>query len=568
MPRLLKILLFATLSGVASARAAVPNTDDPITVDQNWQLFLDDYVVARATGFDRVLHHPRAMGVVIPADKPWETGQVAPNFFARRPDGTFVAFYTVTYWTPDPESKTQPDRAQQYEPGAAYAISRDGIHWEKPNLGLVEAPAGIDWEKSPPLPAPKGMSKENNLGVPFMIRDLGRFGNVKDSARRYALSYKGKAYFAAEIPDFVHDPNWASKLVEAGGTFSPRGSALDFWDALHEEWVGIAQNAVPHWIPTREIARFASKDLVHWKSEIALAPDPDDPHLVHYYDEPMSMLPFYSEGIVFGLLSWFHGDRTHPDGGLVLQKTPEYPYIWPWERKGANEMRITISRDGGRTWNRTCSREAWIPHGTEQDSYDRLVITPSLPVRMGDEDWFYVGVFNGDHLTTRANAKQDSYYADRVRSGEIALYIQKHNRYVSLHAPIVREIPVQPNLRPGEGRLTGSNPKPVLITKPLLLAGKTLQLNVEANRGVVRVAIASAEPVETLKGTTLSSAPHMAESLSLTGFSFEDCVPVHTNSIEHTVQFKNGATLESLRGRQVRLLFEMVDADLYGFRAQ
>jgi hypothetical protein len=568
MPSLVKILLCATLCGAVAAPAAQTSDPDPIRLDQHWQLFLDDYIIARATGFDRVLHHPRAMGVVIRGDKPWETGQVAPNFFARRPDGTFIAFYTVTYWTPDPEGKTQPDRAHQYEPGAAYATSRDGIHWEKPNLGLVEAPAGIDWEKSPPLPAPKGMSKENNLGVPFSIRDLGQFGNVKDPARRYALSYKGKAYFSAEIPDFVNDPNWTNKLVEAGGTFSPRGNALDFWDALHEEWVGIAQNVVPHWIPSREIARFTSKDLVRWKSDIALAPDPEDPHLVHYYDEPMSMVPFHAEGIVFGLLSWFHGDRTHPDGGLVLQKTPEYPHIWPWERKGVNEMRVTISRDGGRTWNRTCSRKAWIPHGTEQDSYDRLVITPSLPLRMGDEDWFYMGVFNGDHLTTRANAKQDSYYADRVRSGEIALYIQKHNRYVSLRAPIVREIPIQPNLRPGEGRLTGSNPKPVLITKPLLLSGKTLQLNVEANRGVIRVAIASAEPVETLKGTTLSIAPHMAESQSLSGFSLDDCVPIHANSIEHTVQFKNGATLESLRARPVRLLFEMVDADLYGFRVQ
>ena len=306
---------------------------------------------------------------------------------------------------------------------------------------------------------------------------------------------------------------------------------------------------------------------MHWKSDIALAPDPEDPHLVEHYEEPMSMGPFYAEGVVFGLLSWFHGDRTHPDGGLVLQKTPEYPYIWPWERKGVNEMRITISRDGGRTWNRTCSREAWIPHGTEQDSYDRLVITPSLPLRMGDEDWFYMGVFNGDHLDDRANAKQDTYYADRVRRGEIALYIQKHNRYVSLRGPLVKEIPVQPNQRPGEGRF-GSNPKPVLITKPLLLSGKTLQLNVEANRGIVRVAIASAEPVETLRGTTLSMAPHMTESRSLPGFSFDDCVPIHANNVEHTVQFNNGATLESLRGKQVRLLFEMVDADLYGFRMQ
>ena len=69
-------------------------------------------------------------------------------------------------------------------------------------------------------------------------------------------------------------------------------------------------------------------------------------------------------------------------------------------------MRITISRDGGRTWDRTSSREAWIPHGSEEDSYDRMVLWCSPPVRVGDEDWFYTGVVNGNHLTTRSDADQ------------------------------------------------------------------------------------------------------------------------------------------------------------------
>ena len=43
-----------------------------------WHLFLDNHVLARATGFDRVIHHPRPLGVVIPADQPWETAGVAP----------------------------------------------------------------------------------------------------------------------------------------------------------------------------------------------------------------------------------------------------------------------------------------------------------------------------------------------------------------------------------------------------------------------------------------------------------------------------------------------------------
>ena len=60
-------------------------------------------------------------------------------------------------------------------------------------------------------------------------------------------------------------------------------------------------------------------------------------------------------------------------------------------------MRITISRDGGLTWDRTSSREAWIPHGTEHDSYDRLVISALPPVHVGDKDWFYTEVLDGDH---------------------------------------------------------------------------------------------------------------------------------------------------------------------------
>jgi hypothetical protein len=571
MPRFRNLLVAAALGSVTAAALAQSSVPDAISVDRNWQLFLDNYVIARATGFDRVLHHPRPMGIVIPADKPWETVQAVPDFVGRRSDGTYICIYNVLWWNPDAqwESKAQLDRAQQYEFGHAYATSRDGIHWEKPNLGLVEAPTGFDWEKSPPLPAPKGVSKENNLGVPFSIRDMRQYGNVQDPAKRFSISYQGTAYFAAEIPDFLHDPHWTDKLVPTGGTFSPRGATLDYWDDLHQEWVGIVQNVVPHWLPSREMARFASKDLMHWTSEIALAPDPEDPHLIECYDEPMDLQPFYSDGVVFGLLSWIHTDRINPDGGPVLQKTPEYPTIWPWARKGTVEMRITLSRDGGRTWDRTCSRTAWIPHGTEQDSYDRtLILPPCPPLRMGDEDWFYTTVWDGDHLTSRANAQQNTYYSDRARRGSIALYIQKHNRYVSLRAPVIRELPTDPEMRLAAGKLSASNPRPVLITKPLLLTGKTLELNVEANRGSVRVSIGSAEPVETLKGTTLSTAPHLAELHPLPGFSFDDCVPVHANSAENTVQFKNGQTLEALRGRPVRLLFEMVDADLYGFRVQ
>jgi hypothetical protein len=176
-----------------------------------------------------------------------------------------------------------------------------------------------------------------------------------------------------------------------------------------------------------------------------------------------------------------------------------------------------------------------------------MVIYPSPPIVVGNEDWFYITVLDGNHLVIRNSTDQMPYYHDRVVKHHAALYVQKHNRYVSLCA---------------------RNQKTVLITKPLTLDGKALQLNVEANRGLVRVAVASAEPVETLSKTTLSMAPHLSEERPIPGFSFADCKPIRVNSVEYNVQFQEGSALENLRGRNVRLLFELTDADLYGFRVR
>jgi len=541
-----------------------------------WQLFIDDHAVARATGFDRVVHHPRAMGVVIPADRPWETAGIQPLLVERRSDESFVCFYTSMWWDIDRAAELGPgfreDRAHHILHRIGYAASADGVRWDKPELGLVEAPAGIDPAKYAPFPAPVGSSTRNNLGVPFVpVANLGAHGEVSDPARRYALrlapedsagvgaawTAAPRGYFASDLPDFLSDPGWRAKLVDSGGNFNPRRSCLHYWDEIHEEWVAIDQGVVGHWIPSREIARFASKDLVNWTSTSVLYPDALDPHRQDRYDEPMTMVPFCAEGVVFGLLSWFHSDRTHPDAGPVFDPTPEHPNRWPWCRKGTNEMRITISRDGGYTWDRASSREAWIPHGPEEDSYDRLVIVPVPPVRVGDEDWFYVDVINGDHLGIRNDPGQTPYYHGRLPRHQIALYVQRHNRYVSLSTQSYAEM---------------------LITTPVEVTGGTLELNVDASRGRVRVALAAAEPVPTFNGATPTTAPHMYEGRALPGFGFDDSPAVLADAVAHPVAFASGlhaqiaepvafaSDLNALRGKPVRLLFEVTNADLYGFR--
>ncbi len=247
----------------------------------------------------------------------------------------------------------------------------------------------------------------------------------------------------------------------------------------------------------------------------------------------------HMEGLVFGYALWFIGDETHPstqDRGLIGTNTG----------RGTMEVRVVVSRDGGKTWDRTCSREAWIPHGTEEDSYDRQVRLDCPPLRVGDEDWFYCTATNSDHLGFRRN------YRDRIGTAQGALYTQKHNRYVSLTA--------------------GSRPQ-ILITKPIKVTGKELQLNVDGGRGEVRVGIGIDKPIAHPNGgwTFKAYLPHyMVEdrwgnSHLEKDFGITDCEPVHVDSIEHTVTWKR-AKLEALLGKTVRLYIMVEDADLYGFR--
>ena len=148
------------------------------------------------------------------------------------------------------------------------------------------------------------------------------------------------------------------------------------------------------------------------------------------------------------------------------------------------------------------------------------------------------------------------YYHDRARISRIALYSQKHNRYVSLS--------------------TGSQVE-TLITRPFTVDGDTLRLNADASRGEIRVEIYECKPVPTLgKQLGLSAqtdgaqslAPHLLEKNILPGFTLEDCPPILSNGVDTEVKFKGGSSLRALAGRRVVLFVRVANADLYGFRVR
>jgi len=507
------------LPAAAEPPSPKPNQTEPR--EPHWQLFLDDHIIARSTGFQRVVHHPKPRGIVLRGDNPWEARGLTPTYVGWRKDGMMECYYL----------------AHESVRSNAYAISSDGISWTKPNLGLVEF---------------RG-STNNNLIPCGNPRDMWQFGNVRDPDKHFSFSTNGwrvpaEVSFCRELPDFINDPNWENKIVNAG--LRPTWpNSLEFWDDIHQEWVAMRQ--APNHPPVRCAGRYASPDLKNWTLDHYLYPDAHDSTDPRYFDEVYGLMSIHIEGMVLGFAYWFHGERTHPNPELYTspagRPTTDEGLIGKAVGKGTLEVRLVVSRDGGKTWDRTVSREDWIPHGKEQHSYDRNVRIDCPPVRMGDEDWFYCSGYDGDHCSGR------NYYHDRGACNIFGtLYTQKHNRYVSL---------------------TAGNTNQILITKPLKVTGKTLQLNVDGSRGLVKVAIGIDKWMRHKTGQWPFKAklPHWMvedrwERTHLEkGFHFDDCKPVLADSIEHNVEWKD-ASLESLLGKTVRLYILVQDADLYGFR--
>ena len=186
-------------------------------------------MIAHSTGFRRVVHHPQPRGVVLAPDKLWETLGNSPSYVGQRKDGMLECYYLAHWWVIQPGVK-EPPRYEHpnYKSCFAYAISEDGIHWEKPILNLVDGPADIDHETWPPYPVSTGSSKANNLVPCRPLRDPGQFGNVSDPAKRFAISLKHgpiqpaplapfRIHFGSEPPDIINDPQWRGKFVDSGG---------------------------------------------------------------------------------------------------------------------------------------------------------------------------------------------------------------------------------------------------------------------------------------------------------------------------------------------------------------
>ncbi len=127
--------VFILLSTVLLLACAVisNHTQEPIDIGSRWELFVDDYLIDELSGGARqTLHHPTPQDVAIVHDEPWEGN--ATNYHSIFKDGDlFRLYYKASQYT-----TTEGNLDWTHPLYYCYAESDDGIHWRKPELGLIE----------------------------------------------------------------------------------------------------------------------------------------------------------------------------------------------------------------------------------------------------------------------------------------------------------------------------------------------------------------------------------------------------------------------------------------------
>lgn len=333
----------------------------------SWQLLVDDYLVADTQKVTRT-YHPfvkHADNPLVKADKPWEGnnvyvyGTVLPN---ESGPGYRMWYHAL------PEKKGE----DYYR--LLYATSRDGLRWDKPNLGLVDY---------------KG-SKDNNIFIRRGKRD--HIASVihtpweTNPAHRYLMINfdgdvpSGSGYMAAWSADGIRWTDAADKAV-----FNKGGDVGQFlYDFQRKEYVGYVKNgAKVSGLRRRAVGRIATDDPVRWPDpKLVIAPDTLDDR----WAKGILRTSFYG-------LSAFNYETMYLGFLWVFRATDEEEGYFD----GPIYCELVTSRDGVHWLREEGDRPAILDVGPKNAWDDGMVFSATQPLVVNNEVWLYYGGTDGEH---------------------------------------------------------------------------------------------------------------------------------------------------------------------------
>jgi len=377
------VVAFAVcFGGCNSVSAILGGAESPDTTLRSRLLLLDSRIIEETENAQLVLgkvrkdkHNP-----LFGEDKPWEPrfDNVYANVIYDEEDRLYKCWYSPFIiderTTSTPEDERNPDdhdymdvEPTEREMGVCYAVSKDGIHWEKPELGLVE----FDGDRKNNI-----LMRGNYFrGVFTGPHGAGVFKDLRelDPAKRYKMFFKGTRMSVSFSPDGLR---WSEaircrQLRARGDTHNNA-----FWDPYGQRYMGYTRL----WRDRQRVVGFTqSTDFENWtKSYEVLRDYDDDPGNPGGEAQTHDMVVFPTGGVYIGLLGMMYFPRNESNYHVK------------------QHVELAWSPDG-EEWHRIQEGTPFIRHTpAEKEEYGKMpydwgTIFASTPVFLEDEIRIYYG---------------------------------------------------------------------------------------------------------------------------------------------------------------------------------
>ncbi len=234
---------------------------EPIDVGSRLELMLDDYLVESMESLQFHLHRPRPAEKVLAFDKPWENPY--PDYVTVFQDGDLYRMYYAIHLD-------APKGFGGENQAACYAESKDGIHWTKPSLGLIEFEG----------------SKDNN--IVWRGQSCHNFTPFIDTRPGVPADQRYKAVGGNPTPELFASADglrWR-KVGEVSTPGDYDSHNVMFWDTVQKQYVfyfRIRKQGIRH------IARGTSPDFLTWSDGQSI--DLGDSPLEHLYTN--ATIPYF-----------------------------------------------------------------------------------------------------------------------------------------------------------------------------------------------------------------------------------------------------------------------------------
>ena len=434
--------------------------------------------------------------IAIVHDAPWEGNSCGYHTVFQ--DGDLYRMYYKCY------QQTLRGEKRPHELFACYAESRDGIHWTKPNLGIIEFQG----------------SKDNNIiwegfaghdFTPFKDPNPDCAPDEKYKAVGVDNEPNGRGLYVFKSADGVHWTHISKMPFITKGAFDSQN--LVFWDTVRGEYrvyFRDFKNGI------RDIKTAVSKDFKTW-SEPEWLEYPGAPAEELYTNQ---IIPYYRAPHIFVGFPSRYVERGWCDS---MEKLPRLAHRRKRSDMSNREgMAVTdglfMSSRDGRVFKR----------------WGEAFIRPGLRTT---DNWVYGDNYQNWGLVETKSAIPDAPDEISVYATE-AYWMGNACKLRRFSLRVDGFVSMQGTLRGGE-----------FTTKPLVFDGKRLSLNMSTSAaGTIRVEIqdAGGKPIP--------------------GYSLEENNPVFGDSLDHVVTWKGGEDVSKLAGKPIRLRFTVSDADLYSFR--